>query len=113
MQFSPNLKSLFPTLIELVNENDHEYYGSEPTHGEDGFMEYESTPNTVIYEEDGWCIEIEYSWYGNSGRVSDIRAYYADITTGSELDCRDEDIDELWGLIDKTLSYSEFKDKSN
>ncbi|MCM1142291.1 MAG: hypothetical protein NC453_27285, partial [Muribaculum sp.] len=65
MKTIDDLKALFPTLIELVANNDHEIGDSYIEQDEDGWGRCNDyNDNYVSYEEDGWCIEISYRCCG-------------------------------------------------
>lgn len=123
MKTIDDLKKLFPTLIELVANNDHEIGQSCYEQDEDGWGrcdDYED--NYVSYEEDGWSIEISYRccgvwdsdpgdyWTPSScdlrrawGNVTEITAYHYDDDTEEESEFSGNDLKELYKAINKVL----------
>ena len=123
MKTIDDLKALFPTLIELVANNDHEIGESYMEQDEDGWGRCNDyTDNYVSYEEDGWCIEISYQCCGDWdidngdywtppscdlrkawGEVTEITDYHYDDETGDESEFSDDDLKDLYKELDKVL----------
>lgn len=118
MKSVKDLNELIPILVDMVL--DHPKIGSRyfGRCEEDYDEEWES--NYVIYEEDGWYIEINYrccgDWDEDSGdyytppscdlirawgEVESIEASYGEDDDYQEFD--DEELDELWKAIDSAL----------
>jgi hypothetical protein len=123
MKTIEDLRTLFPTLIDLVATNDHEIGESYIEQDEEGWgrtNDYEE--NSVTYEEDGWSIEISYRCCGEWdndmgdywtpascsikrawGEVTEICACHYDDDTDEETVFSDEDLKELYDEINNML----------
>lgn len=124
MKTSEDLKALFPALIELVENNDHEIgnsYFEQDEYGWGRCNDYED--NSVTYEEDGWSIEISYRCCGEWdddmgdywtpascdlkrawGEVTEISVCHYDEETDEETVFSDEDLKELNSEINSILA---------
>ena len=110
-----DLKALYPTLCDLLANNDHEV-------GECTSDDCNYAFNSVFYEEDGWSIEIDYQccgrwsndpgdyWTPSSstlvrawGEVTEIIASHYDEESGEEIVFTNDDLEELYNELDKVL----------
>lgn len=123
MKTIADLNALIPTLCELIEINNHEIGSSYYQQDEDGWGRYsEYDDNYIIYEEDGWCIEIYYKCCGEWnndpgdyycppsrellrawGEVTEIIASHYNEETEEETEFIDNDLNELWTAIDNSL----------
>lgn len=123
MKTIDDLKALLPTLLELFSKEDPQIGESYWEQDEDGWgkcNDYES--NCFIYEEDGWCIEINYECCGEFsndpgdywtppcydlirawGEVSEITAYHYDEETGDETEFSEEELAEFFEPFNEEL----------
>lgn len=122
MKTISDLNALIPQLTELVLDNPEigeSYYEQD----EDGWNRCDySKSNCVCYEENGWCIEIQFDccgawdndrgdyWSPGSaelqnawGEVTEITASHYDEDTDEETEFNEEDLKELWSALDKAL----------
>lgn len=123
MKTIDDLKALLPTLLDLFSNEDHQIGESHWDQDEDGWgkcNDYES--NCFTYEEDGWCIEINYEccgeWdsdpgdYWNPpycelrcawGEVTEISAYHYDEDTDEEREFSEDELAEFFAPFDELL----------
>lgn len=123
MKTKSDLHALIPTLVELMQNNDHEIGESYFEQDEDGWGRCcDYTDNYLCYEEDGWLIEISYrccgEWNNDPGdywtppscdlrkawgEVTEINASHYDEDTDEESEFTDEDTADLWKALDEVL----------
>jgi len=123
MKTIDDLKSLYSTIVELVENNDHELgetYWDEDEYGDVSCPSY--AENGVSYEKDGWSIEVTYQCCGEWdndpgdywappchdlirawGEVTDITAYHYDDDTDEETEFSEVDLKELRDMINGVL----------
>lgn len=123
MKTTEDFKALIPTIRDLFIQEDHKIGESYWDQDEDGWGKREDyTTNYFLYEEAGWyivvtyncCGEYEYDpgdyWTPSSivlerawGEVREIVASHYDEETDEETVFNDEDIKELWAILDGEL----------
>lgn len=123
MKTISDLKSLIPTIVEQMRNNDHNIGESYFEQDEDGWGRCcDSETNYLCYEEDGWLIEITYECCGEWdidsgdywtppsselrkawGEVTEITATHYDEETGEDTEFNDDDVKELWCALDEEL----------
>lgn len=104
MRTIENLREIYPELLQLVRDNSHEV---------GDYDEGSSYENKVEYDKDGWSIEIHYEctgkyyWSGEMydgwGTATDIFVFYIDDETGYEEQIPEDDLTELYLLVNKEL----------
>lgn len=110
MKTIADLHALIPTLVELIRNSEHIIGDGRKLH------------NGIVYEEDGWFIEISYECIGEWiydkgnrwepsfyeledawGEVTEIVAYHTDEESGKETEFSIDENDELWKALNKCL----------
>ena len=123
MKTIADLNALTSTLEDLLRNADHEIGATYYEQDEDGWGKCEDWDyNYLLFEEDGWVIEIEYECNGvyaddpgdydtppcddllrARGRITDINASHYDEETEEETEFSDEDLKDLVKALDRVL----------
>ena len=120
-----SLKDYIDDICRQVVRNNHEIGDSYDEQDEDGWGHTnEAAANNYYYQEDDWCIEIEYDCYGEWGKengdywhpsscelkdawgeVTAISAYYYDDELGEQIFITEDELGELIEALNKELEH--------
>ena len=125
MKSAADLITIFPEIIELVKNNDHQIGERVLCIDEDGggwCEEYEE--NFVVYEKDGWIVEVGYECCGvwNEdpgsywtapykelvsawGRVTKISGSFCNPETEDLIEFTEKDLQELKAILNSELKW--------
>lgn len=105
-----DLNALIPTIVELVKNNPHEVGGYDIVQDEDGDGAYDFyyAYNSVIYEKDGWVIEVVYECSSYSerygfGEIVELNASHYDSEGFEDAYFEGDDLNEMRWSINEIL----------